>query len=426
VTNDRVVVQTLTEPDEPIDPRVHAVELRLDLYPDLDVEAAIARIDKPVVVSIRRIHEGGRWKGNFGRDELFHRARGADYIDLEWMARARGADYIDLEWMADPRQMPRGPRRVVSHHDTTMMLGNLVGMYHSMLRMGDVVKIAVTPPSAVKALTLLDLPRSAIGMGDYGGFTRVLAPWTYCAREPVAPGMPTPGELFDVYRLGRPGLSLRPALLGVVGDPIEHSRSPAFHNPRLEADGFDALYLKYRVWERGLAEFWPEYVARGGQALSVTSPLKVEAAELSTDPAPEVVESGAANTLLSDGRAYNTDVLAFLELIPSGTREALVLGAGGAARAAIAALRRIGAEVRLWARKPYRAEPLGCRFESTPDYAPLVINTTPAAPPPHDFLIDLRYGEGVPEPDRGIGGLAFLEAQAEHQYRLFVEHLRGD
>ena len=124
--------------------------------------------------------------------------------------------------------------------------------------------------------------------------------------------------------------------------------------------------------------------------------------------------------LLHDGRAFNTDFTAFLELLPPDGGEALVLGAGGAARAAVAALRRRGYRVRIWNRTPERAAALG-EVDRERRPAPVVVNTTPLEPPPAPFVLDLRYGPGIEPPAAGVGGLEFLKVQAKHQYRLFCD-----
>ncbi len=403
---DRFVVQTLSDPFGAVDPRVDAVELRLDLHPETDPAAVRRRHGKPVIAAVRRARDGGQFRGTEPeRARLF--------------ARAAGADYVDVEVDARPDVAPAGPQRITSFHDCTGVPDDLDAIFERcLLRGGRMVKIAATPGSAAVAFRLLDLPVAGIGMGPHGTFTRVLAPLTYCAREPVAPGMPTPEDLFDVFRIRRLGAA--PALYGVAGDPIEHSRSPHLHNAALERDGIDAVYLRFRV-ER-LADFWPVFVAHGGKGLSVTAPLKVEAAGLATAPSDEVRECGAANTLLADGRAFNTDYRAFLDLVPGGLGGALVMGAGGAARAAVAALRRLGYRPRVWCRRREEARKLGADFVPAPTPHPLVVNTTPREPPSARFLVDLRYGTGVPE-DTNVRGLTFLVAQARHQYRIF--HGRG-
>jgi len=382
---------------------VDAVELRLDLYPGLDVEAYLARSPRPVVASVRRARDGGAHTGSEAE-------RGA------LLRRAAKAAYVDLELDADSALAPAGPRRIVSVHDTRGMPADLDALFERCLLTGaHRVKIAVTPASAAEAFRLLDLPTAGLGMGDHGAFTRVLAPLTYCARRPLAPGMPSPEELFDLYDVRRLGTAT--ALYGVAGDPIAHSLSPALHNPTLVRDRIDAVYLPFRVAD--LAGFWPVFLAHRGRGLSVTAPLKLEAARLATRPDEEVLACGAANTLLADGRACNTDFRAFLDLLPPGGGEALVLGAGGAARAAVAALRRLGYDVAVWARRPGQAAALGVRVAPSPHPSPIVVNTTALEPPSSPFLVDLRYGPGIAPPASGIGGLEFLRAQARHQYRIF-------
>ncbi|MDH3590772.1 MAG: type I 3-dehydroquinate dehydratase, partial [Planctomycetota bacterium] len=300
--------------------------------------------------------------------------------------------------------------RIVSCHDSGMPdLGAL--FERCLLHEASIVKIAATPVSEADAFRLLDLPAGGLALGPFGRFTRVLAPWTYCASAPVAPGQPTTAELLDLYQVQELGLT--PALYGVVGDPIAHSRSPHLHNASLRRDGRDAVYVPFRV--RELAPFWDAFREHGGRGLSITAPLKVQAARLATKPSPEVTRCGAANTLLADGRAFNTDYLAFLELLPRGGGRALVMGAGGAARAAVAALRELGYSISVWNRNPQRARALGETVVSTPEAEPVVVNTTPANPPAAPFVLDLRYG---PKRD---AGLEFLRAQARHQHRLFFD-----
>lgn len=400
-----MIIQTLLHPADRVDGRVDAVEARLDLY-DVDPAALRKATGKPVVATVRRKCDGGAFAGGERRrKELFGAAARADWVDVE----------VD----ADPAVAPAGPRRIVSFHDVGGMPDDLDGIFERcLLRGGDLVKIAATPRDAVQAFRLLDLPLRGIGMGPYGEFTRVLAPLTYCANDPVAPGMPTPSDLLDLFRARRIGS--RTGLFGVAGDPIAHSRSPAIHNPALERDSIDAVYLRFRVGD--LASFWPVFLGHGGRGLSVTAPLKVQAAHLATRPDADVSECGAANTLLADGSAHNTDLRAFLDLLPRGPRDALVLGAGGSARAAVAALRRLGHTVRVWARRPAEAHALGVPLAPRIEPASIVVNTTPLDPPPAPFLLDLRYGPGITPPAAGVGGLDFLLAQARHQYRLFTGH----
>jgi 3-dehydroquinate dehydratase/shikimate dehydrogenase len=375
----RTVIQILVHPDDPIDDRVDWVELRLDLYPGLDVHAFIDACDKPVLATVRRARDGGAFDGS----------------EADRLALLEGLPFVDLETDAQPEWTPE--RCIRSVHD-------LQGLPTEASVAAD--KVVGMPRDVVEAFELLG---KGIALGDHGVFTRVLAPLTYCALGPVAPGVPTPSDLFDTYRVDRLGPS--PALYGVAGSPIAHSRSPAIHNAGFARDGLDAVYLPFLVED--LATFWPVFLEHGGAGLSVTAPLKVQAAQLAAEPAPEVERCGAANTLLPDGRAFNTDYLAVLELVPApvSDRSALVMGAGGAARAAVAALDELGYRTRVWAR---HRRGLEADFVDTPEPGAVVVNTTPLDPPAAPFVLDLRYGPGLE------AGVAFLHAQARHQYRLFT------
>ena len=60
------------------------------------------------------------------------------------------------------------------------------------------------------------------------------------------------------------------------------------------------------------------------------------------------------------------------------------------------------------------------RHDPWPEEVPLVVNATPIDPPAAPFVVDLRYGPGIAPPAHGVDGLAFLHAQATHQYRIFT------
>jgi shikimate dehydrogenase len=162
--------------------------------------------------------------------------------------------------------------------------------------------------------------------------------------------------------------------LGVVGWPVAHSRSPAIQNAALEVVGLaDWRYQLLPVPPSWFAETVPALAAAGFRGVNVTIPHKEAALALATDPTPRAGAIGAANTLIfeSDGRivADNTDALgliASLPFAPAG-RTALVLGAGGSARAAVWALRDAGArEVRIWNRTPERARALASELGAVP------------------------------------------------------------
>jgi shikimate dehydrogenase len=151
--------------------------------------------------------------------------------------------------------------------------------------------------------------------------------------------------------------------LGVLGWPVAHSRSPAM---------FAALGVPYQrlpVPPELFAETVRALGAAGFTGANVTIPHKEAALELADEPSRRAREIGAANTLTfrEDGTiaAENTDAPGFLAALPESPagRSALVLGAGGSARAVLWALRDAGVDdIRLWNRTPDRARALAAQF----------------------------------------------------------------
>ena len=180
-----------------------------------------------------------------------------------------------------------------------------------------------------------------------------------------------------------------PTRLGVLGWPVAHSRSPQMMGAALTAVGLtDWRYQRLPVPPEQFAETALALPAAGFRGANVTIPHKQAALALADERSDAAREIGAANTLLfeADGRivADNTDAPALVNALPidadGGT--ALVLGAGGSARAAVWALRRAGArEVRVWNRHLARAaslcEELGCRPVSEAAAADVLVNCTP-------------------------------------------------
>jgi shikimate dehydrogenase len=176
--------------------------------------------------------------------------------------------------------------------------------------------------------------------------------------------------------------------LGVAGWPVAHSRSPAIHNAALAAAGLRGWrYLKLPLPPARFAETVRALPAAGFRGLNVTLPHKEAALALATEATEVAAAVGAANTLTfgSAGAVHadNTDVPGLLEALPvdPAGRTAVVLGAGGAARAAVYALRGAGAaDVQVWNRTPERAArlaaELGGRPVDAPEAATLIVNCT--------------------------------------------------
>ncbi|MGZ6019496.1 MAG: shikimate dehydrogenase [Phenylobacterium sp.] len=161
----------------------------------------------------------------------------------------------------------------------------------------------------------------------------------------------------------------RTLVAGVVGNPIAHSLSPVLHNAWLEAAGIDGVYVALEAAAGGFRRLAEGLKATSFRGLNVTLPFKTDALAAADHIHPRARRAQAANLLIfKDGRvsADNTDGLgllaAFAEQAPGfdpTTGPVAILGAGGAARGAVAAFIDAGCpQVRVVNRTPGRAEAL--------------------------------------------------------------------
>jgi 3-dehydroquinate dehydratase/shikimate dehydrogenase len=383
------------------------VELRLDsLAPgEIDVAGALAGRRKPVVVTCRPEWEGGHFVG--GEDER---------LRILGEAVRLGAEYVDVEWRADRSRLPRkdATRLVVSHHDLEGLPADLASRVWAMRSTGaTVIKVAVMARRLGDCLTLRQAmgeggPHVAIAMGEAGVVSRVLPSrfgscWTYAGT--AAPGQISAARLAREFRVRDASAATR--VFAVAGSPLAHSASPAMHNAAFAAAKIDAVYVPLE--SKNAAELLAVSDALGVEGLSVTAPLKAALVALcETDDTARAI--GAVNTLKRAGGANswlarNFDADAFLDPLDRRgvaltARRAVVLGAGGAARAAAWALRTRGAIVAIAARDPERAEALardlGVSAVSWPP-APgwdLLVNATPVGTWPHGDASPLDRGHG--------------------------------
>lgn len=243
-------------------------------------------------------------------------------------------------------------------------------------------------------------------------------------------------------------------LAGVIGWPVEHSRSPQMHNAAYAALGMDWAYVAMPVEPARLEQALRGAAALGFAGLNVTIPHKQATAAICDELSPEARRADSANTVLMlDGgrlRGETTDGQGMLDAIGELPGPgALVLGAGGAARAAVAALADAGVAVTVSARRREAAEQLarelGARATDWParDAPELIVNATPlgqadeAAGLPLEaglldgrVVCDLAYrGDGVEtgliaaareRGARGVDGLEVLVGQGALAFRLFT------
>jgi shikimate dehydrogenase len=201
---------------------------------------------------------------------------------------------------------------------------------------------------------------------------------------------------------------------GLLGWPVAHSRSPAMHQAAYAALGLEGWrYQRLPVPPELFAETVRALGPAGFAGANVTLPHKEAALAAADEATPAARAIGAANTLTFTGgavRADNTDAPGLIAALPEPPRgrRALVLGAGGSARAAVHALREAGADVEVHNRTPERAralaEQLGARVAERPGPGDLLVNCTsvglddpaalPADPGGFGLVVDLVYRDG--------------------------------
>jgi shikimate dehydrogenase len=131
----------------------------------------------------------------------------------------------------------------------------------------------------------------------------------------------------------------------LIGHDIGYSASPAMHNAAFAALGVDAQYVLRDVEMHDLAREVDALRDSDAIGANVTRPYKIDVCNLVDEWTPDVNRMRAANTIVRIGHrlvAYNTDLAALAAELPPGVRRAVVLGAGGASRAAVTALAMIG------------------------------------------------------------------------------------
>lgn len=417
-------------------------ELRLDLFPEADPEALVDALKRRCLVSCRRVSEGGRWPDADEEGRLARLAKAV--LGRPW--------WLDLEWdlpVPPEIQAARTHVRLLrSVHvppgifDLEARLRNLpegeaykwVGWAE---RLGDSGRLrAPLAWARDHGLTL-----SAFLMGPKGLPSRALqAAWggafTYAAPDdgpPAAPGQ-VPLATLRAWRCSR--LHKGHGLCGVIGDPVLHSRGPAFHNPRFQRAYKDLIYMPLVCGEA------PEAVAAlealGLLGLSITAPLKLAL--------PEALGLvGPLNTLWrrrpgEPWQGANTDAEAFgqsLSHLESGP--VLLLGEGGVARTSRAVLEASGREVLQASRQSLvapeavraaapvgvvQATSLGMAPEDPIPFPPLLEAALPTARWAVEWIYkeDTAFALWAREAGlRLVGGAELFDAQAEAQSRRFIE-----
>jgi 3-dehydroquinate dehydratase/shikimate dehydrogenase len=242
----------------------------------------------------------------------------------------------------------------------------------------DFVKVVSTAHSLADSLKLLkwitesssDAQVVGIAMGEAGIVSRVLSlragsAFTFASAHDgaeTAPGQMTARTLKDLYRIEQLDQATR--IYGVAGNPIAHSLSPLMQNSAFHRERINSVYLPLKT--ETVADLLTLARQLPLSGISITMPLKQQVMAHLANVDPLSAKLGACNTIRTgaDGKLYgfNTDVAGIVRPLEKrmslrGAR-ILVLGAGGAARAAVYGLAEKGAQVSVWSRKEISAKEL--------------------------------------------------------------------
>jgi 3-dehydroquinate dehydratase/shikimate dehydrogenase len=314
------------------------------------------------IATCRRTANGGKFSGKV-----------ADEIEILSKASAAGFHIVDVE-LESVEVMKKGELQnlrdtgvalIISHHDFNATK-DLDGIYKRIAPFQpDFIKIVPTAKSLVDNVTLMRFIERmedhtniiGICMGDAGIISRVLgvragSAFTFAAAtvgEETGPGQIAARTLIETYRIDQVDAATK--VYGVAGNPIRSSLSPIMMNTAFRRETVNAVYLALQAAKLSdLLKLVHEIPIQG---LSITMPLKQEIMAHLEKTDPLSAKIGACNTVLraQDGKLYgfNTDVAGITGPLEKRMSlrgaKVLVLGAGGAARAAVFGLRDKGAEV---------------------------------------------------------------------------------
>jgi 3-dehydroquinate dehydratase / shikimate dehydrogenase len=326
------------------------------------------------IATCRRAANNGKFAGNLAAElEVLTKAAAAGFqiADLE-LESAEHLKKSDIQHLRET-----GIALIVSYHDFHATK-DLEGIYDRIVPFApDFIKIVPTAKHLSDNVTLMRFLEKmedhtniiGICMGDAGVISRVLgvragSAFTFAAAthgEETGPGQIAARTLIDTYRIEQVDAATK--VYGVAGNPIRSSLSPVMMNTAFRRETVNAVYLALQTTK--LSDLLKLVHDIPIQGLSVTMPLKQEIMEHLAHTDPLSAKIGAVNTVVrQEGKLYgfNTDVAGITgplekRLSLRGAR-VLVLGAGGAARAAVFGCRDKGAEVHILNRTAETAQKL--------------------------------------------------------------------
>ncbi len=364
--------------------RPYMIEARLDLM-DIDTIPRPPASKAITLATVRSRAHGGQGTGDPSPmlRQVFE--AGFDMMDVEL-----GTGIWDRE------------RTVCSYHDpsSTPTADEVEAVMRDMADRAAIAKGAFMVRSMhdlhqlLTAADRLDIPRMVlIGMGEMGTLTRIRHRRIGCEFTFASMGINTaPGQLpfTDLRWLGDDCL-----LTGIIGHPVDHSMSPSMHDAAFRGMGIRGRYLKLTTTVDELEEAMDVIRWMDIKGVNVTMPLKRKVMDHLDQVAPTAARAGAVNTVLNQGGkliGHNTDIEGVAHALSGRQRPetALVIGAGGAARACCLHLLDIGCMTHVMNRDRSKAldlaRDLGAEVATT-EHMPitdLIVNCTPLGMEGHD------------------------------------------
>ncbi len=346
---------------------IDMVELRLDLLEEGELASAqiFPRLCAlPTIATYRRVCDGGK-------SQMSDKAR---MTNLRKIVLQGDFSYVDIEedvkksdlkikgeedspkYDFENELKQKGIKIIRSFHDMEKLPANLFSLVTKLAKKGDIPKVAVTPNTIIDVVTLFKMneelkdikEKIIIGMGDFGVCTRILykkvgSMLTFASEDEIAPGQLSAKTLKLLYKADQ--VNNRTNVYGIIGNPVLHTASPMIHNPGFEAIHYNAIYVPFLVDKvRGFFKL-AELIKIHG--FSVTVPHKRDVLPYLGKITREVKQIGACNTVTriqGMWKGTNTDYYGFLapiekEINDGKIKSALIVGAGGASRAVVWALR---------------------------------------------------------------------------------------
>jgi 3-dehydroquinate dehydratase / shikimate dehydrogenase len=417
-----------------------------------------------LIATCRRTAGGGKFRGSV-----------ASQLQILAKAADSGCQLVDVELESAERVKPAALQKlrtraalILSYHDfrstkkLETMLEKLAAQPSDFYK---VVSTATTLSDNVVMMKFLEKHgdrHSIVGlcMGEQGIISRILAlragsVFTFAAATPgeeTGPGQVTAQELRSIYRIENLDAATR--VYGVAGDPIAHSLSPMIMNTALRRENVNGVYLALHA--KSLPDLMTCVRDIPLHGLSITMPYKGSILQELDNTDSHTAKIGACNTVVraQDGKLYgfNTDTSGVVrpleQRLPLQGAKVLILGAGGAARAAVYGLKERGCEVSILNRSLPRAQKLArsarVRIVKRSDVKKLtfdvIINATPVGmgksneSPLYDNEINARFlFEMIYDPpetrlvqmarNRGIEvipGIEMLVHQAARQFEIWT------